>query len=155
MFFSIFQAIISIFNFNPFVFFSYLEPEEPTSETGSENSCVEDSCDEDYVESVSSSASESESDCNSGRSSPMEPLLKNEVTAAEHNKEGNEDGSNQRVSSEEEEDDDSEVDESTIKRSCDHLKEMESKWIHRLGTLHGQFGLNNRLELHSRFREAY
>lgn len=145
MFFSIFQAIISIFNFNPFVFFSYLEPEEPTSETGSENSCVEDSCDEDYVESVSSSASESESDCNSGRSSPMEPLLKNEVTAAEHNKEGNEDGSNQRVSSEEEEDDDSEVDESTIMRSCDQKDVYVTKVLKSSTNKHGNKKKNPRV----------
>ena len=40
-------------------------------------------------------------------------------------------------------------------RECNHLKEVESKWIHRLGTLHGQFGLNNRLELHTKSRAAY
>ena len=39
-------------------------------------------------------------------------------------------------------------------RECDHLKEMESKWIHRLGTLLGQFGLNYRLQLHSGTRAA-
>ena len=40
-------------------------------------------------------------------------------------------------------------------RECDHLKEVESKWIHRLETLHSQFGLNNTLELHTKSRTAY
>ena len=38
---------------------------------------------------------------------------------------------------------------------CENLKELESKWIHRLGTLHGQFGLNNRLEITNRTRASY
>ena len=42
-----------------------------------------------------------------------------------------------------------------ICKECDHLKEIESKWIHRLGTLHGMFGLNNRLELHNKSRATY
>ena len=40
-------------------------------------------------------------------------------------------------------------------QECEKLKDLESKWIHRLGTLHGHFGLNNRLELNSQSRSGY
>ena len=40
-------------------------------------------------------------------------------------------------------------------QECEKLKDLESKWIHRLGTLHGHFGLNNRLELSSQSRSGY
>ena len=40
-------------------------------------------------------------------------------------------------------------------QECEKLKDLESKWIHRLGTLHGNFGLNNRLELNSQSRSGY
>ena len=40
-------------------------------------------------------------------------------------------------------------------KECDSLKELESKWIHRLGTLHGQFGLNNKNEMHRKVRASY
>ena len=38
---------------------------------------------------------------------------------------------------------------------CENLKELESKWIHRLGTLHGPFGLRNCLEISTRKRASY
>ena len=40
-------------------------------------------------------------------------------------------------------------------QECEKLKDLESKWIHRLGTLHSHFGLNNRLELNSQSRSGY
>ena len=38
---------------------------------------------------------------------------------------------------------------------CDRLKQLEAKWIFRLGSLHGHFGLNNRSEVHSKFRAGF
>ena len=42
-----------------------------------------------------------------------------------------------------------------ICQECEKLKELESKWIHRLGTLHGEYGLNSRSELNSQVRAKY
>ena len=38
---------------------------------------------------------------------------------------------------------------------CEKLKELEDKWICRLGTFHGQFGLNERDEMKRRSRAGY
>ena len=38
---------------------------------------------------------------------------------------------------------------------CEKLKELEDKWICRLGTFHGKFGLNERDEMKRRSRVGY
>ena len=38
---------------------------------------------------------------------------------------------------------------------CNRLKQLEDKWICRLGTFHGQFGLNERDEVRRRARGSY
>ena len=38
---------------------------------------------------------------------------------------------------------------------CERLKELEDKWICRLGTFHGQFGLNERDEMKRKNRVGY
>ena len=38
---------------------------------------------------------------------------------------------------------------------CDRLKQLEAKWILRLGSLHGHFGLNHRSEVHCKFRASF
>ena len=38
---------------------------------------------------------------------------------------------------------------------CEKLKELEDKWICRLGTFHGQFGLNERDEMKMKNRVGY
>ena len=40
-------------------------------------------------------------------------------------------------------------------RLCEKLKDMEDKWICRLGTFHGTFGLNDRDEIRRRARGSY
>ena len=38
---------------------------------------------------------------------------------------------------------------------CNKLKDLEDKWICRLGTFHGQFGLNERDEIRRRARGSH
>ena len=38
---------------------------------------------------------------------------------------------------------------------CDKLKQLESKWILRVGTVHGQFGLNIKSELSRKVRASF
>ena len=38
---------------------------------------------------------------------------------------------------------------------CETFKQLESKWILRLGTIHGQFGLNMKSELSRKARASY
>ena len=40
-------------------------------------------------------------------------------------------------------------------KECEKLKNLEDKWMFRLGTIHGQFGLNNRNEVTNKARSSY
>ena len=40
-------------------------------------------------------------------------------------------------------------------QECDHLKDIEDKWMFRLGTIFGHFGLNNRNEVTNKARSRF
>ena len=40
-------------------------------------------------------------------------------------------------------------------KECENLKNIEDKWMFRLGTIHGIFGLNNRNEVTNKARSSF